>query len=56
MINKTLSLLGLAQKAGRVASGEFSTEKAVKEGRAFLVIVSEAVSYTHLFCSTFLRL
>ena len=42
--NKTLSLLGLAQKAGRIASGEFSTEKAVKEGRAFLVIVSEEAS------------
>ena len=34
----------MAQKAGRIASGEFSTEKAVKEGRAFLVIVSEEAS------------
>lgn len=38
--NKTLSLIGLAQKAGKVADGEFSTEKAVKEKRARLVIVS----------------
>lgn len=39
--NKVLSYLGLATKAGRTASGEFSTEKAVKEGRACLVFVSE---------------
>lgn len=38
--SKVLSLVGLAQKAGKVVSGEFSTEKAVKEGRAGLVIVS----------------
>ena len=31
-------------KAGKVVSGEFSTEKAVKTGKAFLVIVSEAAS------------
>ena len=28
---RALSMIGLAQKAGKVASGEFSTEKAVKE-------------------------
>ena len=46
MINKSrvFGLLGLAAKAGKVQSGEFSTEKAVKEGRAFLVIVSEESS------------
>lgn len=38
---RMLSLLGLAEKAGFVASGEFSTEKSVKEGKAFLVIVAE---------------
>ena len=27
---KILNMIGLAQKAGKVASGEFSTEKAVK--------------------------
>ena len=37
--DKVLSLLGLATKAGRVVSGEFMTEKAVKEGKAALVIV-----------------
>ena len=42
--NKIFGLLGLATKAGKVQSGEFSTEKAVKSGRAFLVIVSEDAS------------
>ncbi|MCM1468339.1 MAG: ribosomal L7Ae/L30e/S12e/Gadd45 family protein [Alistipes sp.] len=42
--NKVLSLLGLAQKAGKIASGEFSTEKSVKSGKAFLVIVAEDAS------------
>ena len=34
----------MAMKAGKVASGEFATEKAVKSGKAALVIVSEAAS------------
>lgn len=42
--NKVLSLLGLAKRAGKVASGEFSTETAVKAGKAYLVIVSEEAS------------
>ncbi len=41
---KTLNLVGLATKAGKTASGEFSTEKAVKSGRAYLVVVSEDAS------------
>ncbi|MCI8298832.1 MAG: 50S ribosomal protein L7ae [Lachnospiraceae bacterium] len=42
--DRILSMLGLAAKAGKVASGEFSTEKAVKSGKAFLVIVSQEAS------------
>lgn len=42
--DKVLSMLGLAAKAGAIASGEFSTEKSVKEGKAFLVIVAEDAS------------
>ncbi len=42
--NKVLSLLGLATKAGKVRSGEFSTEKSVKSGKASMVIVSEEAS------------
>lgn len=42
--NKALSMLGIATKAGKVVTGEFSTEKAVKEGKAFLVVVAEDAS------------
>ena len=42
--NKILSLIGLATKAGRTVSGEFSTEKEVKSGRAALVIVADDAS------------
>ena len=38
--DKILSLAGLAMKAGKVASGEFATEKAVKSGLARLVLVA----------------
>ena len=31
--NKVLSLIGLATKAGKTVSGEFSTEKSVKTGK-----------------------
>lgn len=41
---KTFSLIGLATKSRNVASGEFSTEKAVKEHKAALVIVAEDAS------------
>ena len=42
--NKVLSLLGLATKAGKVASGELSTEKSVRSGRGFLVLVADDAS------------
>lgn len=38
--DKILSLLGLAKKGGKVASGEFAVENAVKSGKAHLVIVA----------------
>ena len=41
---KVLNMIGLATKAGKTVSGEFSTEKAVKTGKAWLVIVSEEAS------------
>ena len=41
---KTLSYIGLGMKSGNVSCGEFLTEKSVKEGRAFLVIVAEDAS------------
>ena len=36
---KIYSLLGLATKSRNIVSGEFMTEKAIKEGKAHLVIV-----------------
>lgn len=41
---KIFNLLGIATKSGNVVSGEFSTEKAVKEHKAELVIVAEDAS------------
>lgn len=41
---KVLGTLGLAMKAGRVVSGEFMTEKAIRDGKARLVIVAEDAS------------
>lgn len=43
-IRKELSLLGLAAKAGKVVSGEFATEKAVRAGKTFLVLTAEDAS------------
>ncbi len=42
--DKVLSLLGLAMKAGKVASGETAAENAVKGGKAYLVIVANDAS------------
>lgn len=44
MNNKVLSMLGLCARANKVVSGEFQTEKAVKAGKACLVIVAEDAS------------
>ena len=42
--DKVLSLIGLAMKAGRCASGEMMTETETKSGRAKLVIVASDAS------------
>ena len=42
--NKVLAYLGLATRAGKSVSGEFSVEKSVRQHRAKLVIVSEDAS------------
>ncbi len=39
-MNKTLSLIGLAMKAGKVVSGEQTVEMAIKSGEVFLCIVA----------------
>lgn len=43
-MDKVLSLLGIAARGRNLVSGEFSTEKAVKEGKAALVIVGTDAS------------
>ncbi|MBR2121775.1 MAG: ribosomal L7Ae/L30e/S12e/Gadd45 family protein [Lachnospiraceae bacterium] len=43
MNNRFYSLLGLAAKAGKIASGSFRTEQEIKNGRACLVIMSDDI-------------
>lgn len=42
--DKILSMLGLATRAGKTVSGEFSVERAVKSQGAYLVIVAADAS------------
>ena len=44
MNDKVLSMIGLAAKAGKLVSGEFSVETAVKKGKAFLIICASDAS------------
>ena len=44
MHNKVFSLIGIATKAGKTVSGEFSVERAVKDGKAVVVVVAEEAS------------
>ncbi len=44
MQDRVLSMLGLGARARSVVSGEFSVEKAVKTGAAYLVLVAEDAS------------
>lgn len=39
-LNRALSMLSIAAKAGKVESGGFLSEKAIQEGRACLVIIA----------------
>ena len=41
---KVLGLIGLASRARKTESGEFSAEKAVKSGKAFLLITASDAS------------
>ncbi|MCR5828883.1 MAG: ribosomal L7Ae/L30e/S12e/Gadd45 family protein [Lachnospiraceae bacterium] len=42
--DRAYMLLGLAKRAGRIAAGEFMTEKSVKGGRSALCIVAKDAS------------
>ena len=39
--DRILKLLGLAKRAGRLKSGSFQTEEAIKGGKAVLVLITE---------------
>lgn len=43
-MNSGLSMVGLATRAGKTVSGEFATEKAIKESKARVVILAEDAS------------
>ncbi|MBP3338121.1 MAG: ribosomal L7Ae/L30e/S12e/Gadd45 family protein [Lachnospiraceae bacterium] len=42
--DRAMSMMSMAAKAGKIVSGEFMVEKTVKEGKVYLVIVSEEAS------------
>ncbi len=44
MQDRVLGLLGLCQRAGKIKSGEFQTEKSIKEGKARLVLFPKDAS------------
>lgn len=41
---KLMSILGLAQKAGKIASGDFAVQGAIKSGKARLLIIATDAS------------
>ena len=43
-VDRVLQMIGLSAKAGKVKSGEFAVEQAVKSNKAFLVIVATDAS------------
>lgn len=42
--DKVLGMIGLAQRAGKVVSGEYMTEEAIRNGSAKLVVIASDVS------------
>ena len=42
--NKAISMISLGMRAGKVRGGEFASEEAVKNGKAFLLILAEDAS------------
>ena len=42
--DKISSYIGFAMKSGKLVSGEFSVEKAVKEGKAQIAVIAEDAS------------
>ena len=54
--NKILSLVGLATKAGKTVSGEFSTEKSVKTGKGFHIITPPSSSEKRFIMARLIRI
>lgn len=44
MIKKTLSMLSICQKAGKLSAGEFACEKALQKNLSCLIIIAEDAS------------
>ncbi len=44
MIDKAINMISIAMKAGKLVSGEFACEQAIKEGSGFLCIVASDAS------------
>ena len=44
MVDKILNLLGIAAKAGKIKSGSFAAEEAIKNKTAILLIMAEDAS------------
>ncbi len=44
MKDNVLSMLGIVAKSGKIASGEFATEKSIKSDMSYLVIVADDAS------------
>lgn len=42
--DKVLGMIGLAQRAGKIVSGEYMTEGAIRDGSAYLVLIASDVS------------
>ncbi len=43
-VDKAISMIGIAMKAGAICSGEFACEQAIKSGQAHLCIVASDAS------------
>lgn len=43
-MNRALGMLGLAKRAGKVQSGEFLCDKAIKSGQSHLIIIASDIS------------
>ena len=43
-MNKALGMIGLAKRAGKVVTGEFLCDKAIKSGQSRLIIIAADIS------------